>query len=457
MSRPRYNLDKMLQEDQTVITAPADSTITVTTPDSDPSSLDIDPAPEPDVDTELEAMIRQIEADAVATSDDAAGPGATVTITEPGGAAAGDDGDCDDAADEIADATADGIDDSADEVAEDFETAEQSILLAQDIGKYGLTASGLAIGRAVGLLNGAAFTGLSEENLRSEPIVAGSRAACLSQESLVSAAADSVARFGARALGHAEGVSRRLLGMVNREDVAVLKAIRESRFTVPAVGEKVAQILGKPRTLGDVIKNTGTAAARPRNAAVALGIVAAIGGATALVKIAFNGAPAPGTPVAEMNAYFAKVRGAVSKIKWPFGKLDVKEGMKGAKETIRDRIGRLSFRGKTVSSASDAVKGSVNFRVSPKEWTEQGLKAFKDGFVRAMSELKQALTGGGEGFVRSIKAGFKMPAAEGAAKSVQVLTHGGYIAAIFSVFALVATTLYFVVAGGCRIIRRQLA
>lgn len=467
MSRKRYNLSQMLAADETVVVVPDTTTEPAipADPASDPSSLDLDPAgvtpaqvpapvPDPAADPELAAILRSLDGD-------------TVTITEPGGTVTDiDDGT--DAEDEIADETADAVNDSADDVADEFEVVDQKLRAAADIGVYGLSASGLAIGRLTGLMTGATFAGMSEEALRAEPLAAGSRSAVMSQESLISSAAEAVSKYGARALSHVDGVTRRLLNMASHEEIRMLQMLQGKIPTSPqAMGSstrsffqhqvKIARNAGKAFSLGDVVKNAGKAVKPGRNSAIAMAVVGAIAGTAALVSIAFKGAPKPGTPLAEMNGYFAKVRQSVSSIKWPFGKLEVKETLGKASTTVRDKIGRLFCKNKPVSSAADAVKIAKGYAVAAKEWTAQSLNAFKDGFIRAMGALKQALTGGGQGFIRSISGGFKASVAEGAGKSAQVLTHGGYIAAIFSVFALVATTLYFVVAGGCRIIRQHLS
>lgn len=485
MSRPVFTRSSILMEDTAVTVTTPDGTDVTVTPnsESDPSSLDLPPAATPVPaapigseieDPELAALAASLAGDPVGTPDPT-----TVVIDRTGGvvpdedaAAAPEVNDDTDisVADDIADATADAVDDSADEVSGDFEAAEQRLLLADDIGTYGLTAAGFDVGRKLGLLAGGAFDSMSAESLRMTPITAGSRDCAMSQESLISTAAKSVADFGARALSHTSGVTRRLLNMATKEESIILS--RMAKLNPVSAGKAAgASVANAARSAGasagrafaadgalrNAVRAAGKAAVRPRNAAIAVAIVGAIAGATKLVQVAFKSAPPPGTPVAEMQGWFGKVRSQVSAIKWPFGKLTVKDTSEHvASPGIRDRIGRLFCKDRPVTGAQDAVKGFASYRVTAKEWTEASLKSFKDGFTRAMGDLKAALTGGGEGFVRTIKNGFTGVAPEGAGKATMVLSRGAYAASIFAVFAIVASAVFFVVAGGCRIIRRQL-
>ena len=483
MSRPSYTRASILMEDAPLTVTTPDGTNVTVSPTDDPSSLDITVPSVPPADggapvTVIEDPEMAAMAAALSGDDDL---GTTVTIDQPGGLVPTDDAnvapevtpDTDvGTADEIADATADAVDDSADEIAQSFENAEQRLLLAQDIGLYGLTAGGFAVGRQLGLLTGASFEGMSSESLQMSPIEAGSRECGMSQESLITSAAKAVGDFGARAVSHSSGVVKRLLNMATKEELVINKMLTGAHPTPAAalsssaqahMGDVVsrARSAGRAFGVGEAIRNlgktAGKAAIRPRNAAIAVAIVGAIAGTTKLVQTVFKGAPAPGTPVAEMQGWFSKVRQQVAAIKWPFGKLTVKDTAEHvASPSLRDRIGRLFCKDRPVTSARDAVSSFAQYRVTAKEWTASSIKAFKDGFTRAMSDLKAALTGGGEGFVRTISNGIKAGGGEGATRSAVVLSRGAYVTSVFAVFALMASVVFFVVAGGCRIIRRQL-
>ena len=475
MNRPVFTRASLLMEDAAgvTVTSPEGAVVTVTPPE-DPSSLDapvppvVNPAPpveeglaDPAIDAFAQMLAEEGEATVVVDnaggelSDDDEAPEVTVDTDQ-------------DAADAIADQTADAIDDSADEVAMQFENAEQRLMLADDIAARGLSASGLLMGRHLGLLTGASFDAMSAESLQVTPIVAGSRDCVMSQENLITSAAKSVADYGARAMSHSSGVVKRLLNMATKEEMTINRMLIGKMATPAAATSTAAQAhmahvvstaraAGRSFNMADVVKNAGKAAIRPRNAAVALALVAAIGGTAKLVQVCFKGAPAPGTAVAEMNGWFSKVRQQIAAIKWPFGKLMARDtSAHVATPSIRDRVGRLFCKDRPVTSASDAVKSAASYRIAAKEWTAGTLKSFKDSFTRAMAALKQSLSSGGEGFVRSISNGFKGAGGEGAAKATVVLSRGAYVASVFAVFALVATTVFFVVAGGCRLIRRQL-
>lgn len=469
MSRPIYTRAALLGEvGDVTVTTPADTSVTVVPsadPIEDPSSLDLpDSTLSDDPNAMLAALLRgELDDTPTVVVDNAGG-----SIPDQNDSVAVIDDNTDvDAADEIADQTADAIDDSADEVATAFEQAEQKLCLADEIGQYGLSASGLLVGRELGLLSGAGFDAMSAESLTMSPIEAGSRECGMSQESLISSAGKSIANLGARALTHSDAVVRRLLNMATKEEMEVIKLVSGKTFGPVADSVAHAGMLDgiarnawntKNVGIGDVVRNAGKAAIRPRNAAIAIAVVGAIAGVTKLVQVGFKGVPAPGTAVKDMNTWFGKVRSQISAIKWPFGKLTVKDTTEHVTTpTVRDRIGRLFCKDRVVTSAKDAYRTMAGYTVAAKEWTAQSLKAFKDGFVRAMSALKQALTGGGEGFIRTIRNGFTGAAGEGASKSALILSRGAYVAAVFSVVALISTTIFFVVAGGCRVIRHQLA
>lgn len=397
--------------------------------------------------------------------------------------------DADDVAvDATIDAEQDADEDDDADIAQSFDRLTMLTDAMVAIDQFGMSPTGAALGQITGLFDSTALYTMGCESFGS-----GSETEKqMGLESLASAVGETAERVGGKLLARAGGWGTKLIEVVTKSGESVANASVKL-----AEADKGAAAAGT--TFGRKAASTvaDTAAKVRGGAKTAMIIAGAIAGVGAVITLAVRTMPKQATEEAT-KTWFGKIRAAVAGVKWPFGKLEVKPEADAS--GIRGMLGKLFCGGKPAKSAEAGAAGFIGKAAA---WTKESATAVKDAIARAIKAVIEAIKGAAKSFTEALKAGASK--VSGAASSASdsagtvfgkirgvaadavnavgtgargadvggmvaagsrgagergmhvagILSHGTYFAGVAAVLALLGGLVYFVVVGGCRLVKKS--
>ena len=343
-----------------------------------------------------------------------------------------------------------------------FDRLDTIQLSVAAVDQFGMNPAALAISQSTGLLAGTSLYTMGCENFGTDAELEKQ----MGLESLASAGEAVVEKLGGKLLARAGGWGTKLIGIVTKSGEAVAKAEAKVAGEAAGAAAKAGTTFGRKAA-----SETGEAAAKGAGRGgvqTALMIAAAIATVGANVTMATRQLPKEASEGA-VKGWFGKIRQAIAGIKWPFGKLELRPepeatGLKGA-------LGKLFCGGKPAKSAESTAAGFIGKSAA---WTKEAVASVKGAVARAISSVIEAIKGAGKAFLDVIKGGVNVVdhGAKGAgigarigavregssiagSKTIGLLSKGTYFAGVAAVMAVLAGLVYFVVVGGCRLIKKS--